>query len=118
MQDLEKQLFISGSAQRTFWSDASIEDFCRRIQNGLENVCFEQKRKLVELLIDRVIVQNENVEIRYVIPTSQPANMSVFVNCGKTISIRNAANIKPPHTPWASARIQFVGHIAIPLATI
>jgi site-specific DNA recombinase len=77
MQDLEKQLVHQVDRRNELSGlTASIEDFCRRIQNGLENVCFEQKRKLVELLIDRVIVQNENVEIRYVIPTS-PASEHV-----------------------------------------
>jgi site-specific DNA recombinase len=47
----------------------SIEDFCERVSVGLANATFEQKRKLVELLIDRVIVSEEEVEIRYVIPT-------------------------------------------------
>src|SRR5215208_1644651 len=46
----------------------SIEDFCRRVRGGLADATFEQKRKLVELLIDRVIVSGEEVEIRYVIP--------------------------------------------------
>ena len=55
---------------------ASIENFCQRVQTGLENVNFEQKRKLVELLIDRVIVKDGDVEIRYVIPTS-PASEHV-----------------------------------------
>ncbi len=49
---------------------ASVEDFCQRVQAGLVNATFEQKRQLVELLIDRVIVANGDVEIRYVIPTS------------------------------------------------
>ena len=71
MQDLEKQLVHQVDRRNELAGlTASIEDFCRRIQNGLENANFEQKRKLVELLIDRVIVQNGNVEIRYVIPTS------------------------------------------------
>lgn len=48
----------------------AITDFCTRIQTGLDNATFEQKRQLVELLIDRVIVANGDVEIRYVIPTS------------------------------------------------
>jgi site-specific DNA recombinase len=48
----------------------SIEAFCQRVQAGLENASFDQKRQLVELLIDRVIVTNGDVEIRYVIPTS------------------------------------------------
>jgi site-specific DNA recombinase len=47
-----------------------IEDFCKRVQTGLTNANFEQKRKLIELLIDRVIVTDNNVEIRYVIPTA------------------------------------------------
>jgi site-specific DNA recombinase len=47
----------------------SIEDFCRRVRGGLADCTFEQRRKLVELLIDRVIVTEEEVEIRYVIPT-------------------------------------------------
>jgi len=36
----------------------------------LADANFEQKRRLVELLIDRVIVNDEEVEIRYVVPTS------------------------------------------------
>jgi len=48
----------------------SIEAFCQRVQVGLENATFAQKRQLVELLIDRVVVTNGDVEIRYVIPTS------------------------------------------------
>ena len=31
---------------------------------------FEHKRQLIELLVDRVVVTGEEVEIRYVIPTS------------------------------------------------
>jgi site-specific DNA recombinase len=48
---------------------SSIEDFCRRIAVGLANAKFDQKRTLVELLIDRVLVANGEVEIRYVVPT-------------------------------------------------
>jgi site-specific DNA recombinase len=48
----------------------SVEDFCERVRSGLANTTFEHRRKLVELLIDRVIVTDEEVEIRYVIPTT------------------------------------------------
>jgi site-specific DNA recombinase len=47
----------------------SIEAFCHKIQPVLEDATFEQKRQLVELLIDRVVVFDEQVEIRYVVPT-------------------------------------------------
>ncbi len=48
----------------------SVEDFCQRVQTGLDQATFEQKRQLVELLIDRVVVTNGDVEIRYVIPSN------------------------------------------------
>jgi site-specific DNA recombinase len=47
----------------------SIKAFCANIQPMLQQASFEQKRQLVELLIDRVVVVDEDVEIRYVIPT-------------------------------------------------
>ncbi len=46
------------------------EEFCRRVQAGLADASFAQKRQLVELLIDRVVVTDDEVEIRYVVPTS------------------------------------------------
>lgn len=49
---------------------ASVEDFCRRVQDGLAGATFEQCRELVELLIDRIVVTDEKAEIRYVTPTS------------------------------------------------
>jgi site-specific DNA recombinase len=48
----------------------SIAEFCEQVRAGLTDATFEQKRRLVELLIDRVIVSEEEVEIRYVVPTS------------------------------------------------
>jgi site-specific DNA recombinase len=54
------------------------EAFCHRVQQGLDQATFEQKRQLVELLIDRVVVTHEQVEIRYVIPTSPKGEQSRF----------------------------------------
>ena len=56
----------------------SIEDFCERVRGGLAEATFEQKRELVELLIDRVIVSGEEVEIRYVIPTDPSSEQVRF----------------------------------------
>jgi site-specific DNA recombinase len=49
---------------------SSVEEFCARVRGSLQNATFEKKRQLVELLIDRAIVTDGEVEIRYVIPTS------------------------------------------------
>jgi site-specific DNA recombinase len=35
---------------------------------GLDTATFERKRQLVELLIDRVVVTGDDVEIRYAFP--------------------------------------------------
>ena len=49
---------------------ARVEDFREAMRAGLEHANFEQRRALVELLVDRVVVDGEDVEIRYVIPLS------------------------------------------------
>ena len=50
---------------------ASIEVFCARVRAGLDNATFQHKRMLVELLIAQVVVTDDEVEIRYVMPISQ-----------------------------------------------
>ena len=47
-----------------------IEAFCQTVRAGLATATFEQRRLLAELLIDRVIITDGQVEIRYVLPTS------------------------------------------------
>jgi site-specific DNA recombinase len=61
----------------------SITDFCTRVQQGLANATFEQRRQLVELLIDRVVVTNDEVEIRYVIPTGPNGEHTRFCHLRK-----------------------------------
>jgi site-specific DNA recombinase len=47
-----------------------IGTFCQTIRAGLATAAFTQRRQLAELLIDRVIVTGDQIEIRYVLPTS------------------------------------------------
>lgn len=61
----------------------STKDFCQRVQASLANATFEQKRTLVELLIDRVLVANGDVEIRYVIPTHPRSEQIRFCHLRK-----------------------------------
>jgi hypothetical protein len=55
-----------------------IEAFCERVQQTLTQLTFAQRRQLVELLIDCVIVSDSTVEIRYVVPTSQKGERTPF----------------------------------------
>jgi site-specific DNA recombinase len=61
----------------------NIQDFCRRSQPTLGQLDFAQRRQLVELLIDRVVVDDGKVEIRYVIPTSAKGEESRFCHLRK-----------------------------------
>ena len=63
--------------QETF---PAIETFCQQVQPVLEQATFAQRRQLVELLIDRVIVTDEEVEIRYVIPTQPEGPHTPFMH--------------------------------------
>jgi site-specific DNA recombinase len=56
----------------------NIQAFCQRIQPTLASLDFDRRRQLVELLIDCVVVDNEQVEIRYVIPTSPNGEITRF----------------------------------------
>jgi len=55
-----------------------IEAFCRCAQPTLDDLTFVQRRQLVELLIDRVIVNDSQVEIRYVVPTGPKGETTPF----------------------------------------
>ena len=61
----------------------SVEAFCARVRTGLAQATFEQKRQLVELLIDRVVVTDAEVEIRYVIPLSPESEHIRFCHLRK-----------------------------------
>ena len=63
----------------------SIEHFCEQMRSGLSEATFEQKRPLVELLIDQVVVTDEEVEIRYVAEPHQRVLTILFVICVQTI---------------------------------
>ena len=57
---------------------AQAETFCRRVREGLEQANFDCKRELLELLVDRVVVTDGDVEIRYVIPTGPDGERGPF----------------------------------------
>ena len=62
---------------------ASLEAFRERVQGGLAQASFEQRRQLVLLLIDRVVVTDAAVEIRYVLPTSPDSEHVRFCHLRK-----------------------------------
>ena len=70
-----------------------IEAFCHRIGPTLDQLPVAQRRQLVELLIDRVIVNDGQVEIRYVVPTGPKGETTPFCH------LRLDYLHRPPQTP-------------------
>ena len=81
-QGLRQQLReLEAQAQKQFdvaELACGIEAFCQRVGPTLDTLSFAQRRQLVELLIDRVVLDDEKVEIRYVIPTSPKGEKVIF----------------------------------------
>ena len=47
---------------------ANVETLCHATRTGLHALDFAGRRRIVELLVDRVLISHETVEIRYAIP--------------------------------------------------
>jgi site-specific DNA recombinase len=56
----------------------SMTAVLEQLRVGLGQAGFEQRRQLVELLIDRVVVTDGHIEIRYVIPTTDHSAKTRF----------------------------------------
>jgi hypothetical protein len=69
LQRTEQQLTAEGvRGEQPQAMAANIERFRVKIAQGLEHADFATKRAIVELLVDRVVVDAPEVEIRYVVP--------------------------------------------------
>lgn len=55
----------------------NIETFCDTIRQGIKNTSFEDKRRVVELLVEEVVVTNEKVEIHHIIPLAKKGNLQL-----------------------------------------
>ncbi len=65
----EQQLIAEGVKDDHIQLVASqVESFRARVAQGLEQATFAERRGLVELLVDRVLVDAPEVEVRYVVP--------------------------------------------------
>jgi site-specific DNA recombinase len=106
LQSQQRQLEAVAQQHITLSSVAeSLEAFCAQARASLREATFEQRRALVELLIDRVIVTDGDVEIRYVFPTTSHAPPIRF------------SHLRVDYLHWVPAAILIVArhHRASPL---
>jgi site-specific DNA recombinase len=65
-REQQARLWSERQAAREVWTD--LKAFCERIRGRLEDATLAEKQQLLQLLIERVIVGEDTLEIRHVIP--------------------------------------------------
>ena len=65
-RDQEQRLRDERQAARAVWAD--LEAFCRRVRSRLVEATFAERQRILQLLVERVIVGEDSLEIRHVIP--------------------------------------------------
>src|SRR3954465_4139493 len=109
LEEQARQLEAQADRQKELAGLASsIGEFCRRVRQGLDKASFEQRRSLIELLVDRVIVTDGEVEIRYVMPTDRASEQVRF--CHLRLAYRD-----PVVAPAAAAVPGEAPQLALPL---
>ena len=90
----------------------SMEEFCRRVSQGLKQASWEQKRQLIEWLVARVVVTDGEVEIRYVIPTSPAGEAAHFCHLRSNYRTPDQPPeaVPPYRDPLREAWRQLPGH--------
>ncbi len=110
MQAGQLEAQVDRRAELAGWA-ASATTFCRRVQAGLADTDFARKRQLVELLIDRVLVTDDEVEIRYVIPLRPDSERVRFCHLrkdyfgGRRPSQACSTVPQPANRSWSGASI-------------
>ncbi len=94
----EQQVAASAEQQAQITLLATrVEAFRASIIQGLDQATFARRRELVELLIDRVLVDGDQVEIRYIIPFGGTTDRKVALQSGHLAVLcpRQRGNLSP-----------------------
>jgi hypothetical protein len=87
----------------------SMTAVLEQLRVGLDQAGFEQRRQLVELLIDRVVVTDGQVEIRYMIPTTPGSTKTRFCHLRTdyfhlvALTVAHHIDLRWPAAPGASS---------------
>jgi site-specific DNA recombinase len=85
-----------------------LDACCRKVQPTLDQLTFAQRRQLVELLIDSVIITDDPVEIRSVVPTGPKGETTPFCHVRLDYLDRPAPPLDNDHLP--GRHLGEVGH--------
>jgi site-specific DNA recombinase len=97
---LAREREVAAQGQRLVQVSATAQSMTQVLEQlrvGLGQATFEQRRQLVELLIDRVVVTDGQVEIRYVIPTTHHSTKTRFRHLRTDYFDVEATHVRAPH---------------------
>src|SRR6266536_4462143 len=97
--------WASSSASEGSWSADGLERFCRTVRDGLATATFTQRRLLVELLIDRVVVTDGEVEIPYALPTAPEGPQPRFCQLRKDHLHLPAGRVPLHQLGWGGGKV-------------
>jgi site-specific DNA recombinase len=98
---------LSGEASRAHElgeSANSARSFAERVRVGLDTATFERKRQLVELLIARIVVTGDDVEIRYAFPIGPAGETGRF--CHLRVDYPGAPDLVRPLDRHVSQQVR------------
>jgi site-specific DNA recombinase len=84
----------------------SMTQVLQRLRAGLDQASFQQRRQLVELLIDRVVVTDGQVEVRYVIPTTDTSTTTRFCHLRTDYFVKHPLRLLRSHGPPRDIRCE------------
>ena len=115
-RDQEQRLQAGRQAAKAAWSD--LEAFCRRVRARLDEASFAERQRILQLLIERVIVGEDSLEIRHVIPLGraggEPPGPGPEEATGSGDEGGRGPGEEPSHRPICRLRSDSVGpaHLA------
>jgi site-specific DNA recombinase len=68
----EQRLRLGEQAARAREAYGDLNAFCERVRSRLDGATFEEKQSILQLLIERIVVGEDTLEIRHVIPLRGP----------------------------------------------
>jgi site-specific DNA recombinase len=105
-REQEQRLRRERQTAKEVWADLTA--FCRRVRSRLDEATLAEKQRILQLLIDRVIVGEDDLEIRHVIPLgrlkAEPADPCPTDPTGSGGGEGDEPEGSPPSGPGARLR--------------
>jgi site-specific DNA recombinase len=94
MLEREKELLEKAAAEQRKEANikASLEEFATLVSSSLKRISFENKQKLLRMVLDKVVVKDWRVDVHYNIPLPKPTPMPEQ-NVSTKFDLRSTCNL-------------------------